>query len=260
MVVQKITRELLRPFRRLSRGHRSGASPPANAARQYPSDFTAEDIAVVEAVRPYTMTSSERVVGLVRAVEYLVRAGISGDIVECGVWRGGSMMAVAMTLMRLRQSNRMLHLFDTFEGMPPSADIDRDYTGRSASENRQTCRWSTPESWCRAGIEEVKQNLFTTGYPSELLRFVPGRVEDTIPQHAPERTSLLRLDTDWYESTRHEFEQLYPRLVPGGVLIVDDYGYWHGARRATDEYLASLRNPPLLCRIDTCGCIAVKPG
>ena len=169
-------------------------------------------------------------------------------------------MAVAMTLMRLRQPNRMLHLFDTFEGMPPSADIDRDYTGRSANENRQTCRWSTPESWCRAGIEEVTQNLFTTGYPSELLRFVPGRVEDTIPQHAPQSISLLRLDTDWYESTRHEFEHLYPRLVPGGVLIVDDYGYWQGARRATDEYLASLRNPPLLCRIDTCGCIAVKPG
>ena len=97
MVVQKITRELLRPFRRLSRGHRSSTSSPAKGARQYPSDFTAEDIAVVEAVRPYTMTSAERVVGRVRAVEYLVRSGISGDIVECGVWRGGSMMAVAMT-------------------------------------------------------------------------------------------------------------------------------------------------------------------
>jgi O-methyltransferase len=260
MVVQKITRELLRPFRRLSRGHRSSAQSNPSAARQYPPDFTAPEIATVKAVAPYTMTGSERVVGLVRAVEHLVRTGISGDIVECGVWRGGSMMAVALTMMRLGQPNRKLHLFDTFEGMPPSADIDRGHAGRLASENRKTSPWSTPDSWCMAGIDEVKQNLFATGYPSDLLCFVQGRVEETIPQHAPESISLLRLDTDWYESTRHEFEHLYPRLVPGGVLILDDYGFWQGARRATDEYLATVRNPPLLCRIDSCGCIAVKPG
>jgi hypothetical protein len=111
--------------------------------------------------------------------------------------------------------------------------------------------------WCYSPLDEVKRNLARTGYPAERVVYVQGKVEDTIPGTLPERTALLRLDTDWYSSTRHELEHLYPGLVAGGVLVLDDYGTWQGARQATDEYFAA-RGPLLLNRIDSTGRIAVK--
>jgi O-methyltransferase len=98
------------------------------------------------------------------------------------------------------------------------------------------------------------------GYPGERLHFVAGDVAKTIPEHAPEAIALLRLDTDFYASTRHELEQLYPRLSPGGVLIIDDYGDWAGARKATDEYFATHKPQPLLIRVDVGARMGIKPG
>ena len=94
--------------------------------------------------------------------------------------------------------------------------------------------------------------------PTPGVEFVQGRVENTLPAAAPPEIAVLRLDTDWYESTRHELEHLYPRLVDGGVLIVDDYGYWQGARQAVDEYFGETGEAILLNRIDDTGRIAVK--
>jgi hypothetical protein len=99
----------------------------------------------------------------------------------------------------------------------------------------------------------------STGYPQNRVRFIKGRVEETVPGEAPEQIALLRLDTDWYESTQHELEYLFPRLAPGGVLILDDYGHWAGARKAVDDYIALHKLPLLLCRIDMSGRIAIKP-
>jgi O-methyltransferase len=106
--------------------------------------------------------------------------------------------------------------------------------------------------------EQVKEALRTSGYPEDRLHFVKGPVEQTLPAGAPEQLALLRLDTDWYESTKHELEHLYPRLTDGGVLIIDDYGHWEGARRAVDEYFEQSGKPLLLNRIDYTGRIAVK--
>jgi O-methyltransferase len=105
-------------------------------------------------------------------------------------------------------------------------------------------------------LDEVRANLFSTGYPEHLLHFVPGMVETTIPDHAPDKIAILRLDTDWYASTKHELEQLYPRLVPGGIMIIDDYGEFHGCRAAVDEYFAN--EPVLLNRIDAASRLVVK--
>jgi hypothetical protein len=99
-----------------------------------------------------------------------------------------------------------------------------------------------------------------SGYDAARLRFVKGKVEDTVPAQAPARIAILRLDTDWYESTRHELEHLDPRLSPGGVLIIDDYGHWAGCRQAVDEYFASRKLHALLNRVDYTGRIAVKPA
>jgi O-methyltransferase len=229
-------------------------------AEAMPPDFSPEAIATVKTVRAFTMTSVERLGALIGAVEYVVRAGVPGDIVECGVWKGGSMMAVALTLLRLQRADRTLHLFDTFDGMPPALDVDRDLRGDSAAAMLAAHDRDTSLVWAYAPLDEVRRNLASTRYPAPLVRCIAGRVEETIPSKAPTAISLLRLDTDWYESTKHEMEHLFPRLSPGGVLIIDDYGHWEGARKAVDEYLETAKINLLLCRIDYTGRIAIKQG
>jgi len=222
-----------------------------------PPDLDDEARTVIETVRPFTMTSPERILALRDAVRHITKHRIAGDIVECGVWRGGSMMAAALTLLECGDRRR-LHLFDTFEGMPPPAEADRDLHGTDAAELLAAEDRQTGGTWCYATLDDVRANVLATGYPEDLVHFVPGRVEETIPQHAPEQIAILRLDTDWYESTRHELEHLYPRLAVGGVLIIDDYGHWQGARRAVDEYIDTTKARLLLSRIDYTGRMAVK--
>lgn len=225
--------------------------------RGLPPDIDDDARAIIETVSPFSMTSPERLLALRDAVRHVCRHGIEGDIVECGVWRGGSMMAAALTMLECG-GRRRIHLFDTFEGMPPPAAADRDLTGVSAATLLAAEQRESGDTWAFSPLDQVRANLRSTGYPAELVRFVPGRVEETIPEAAPERIAVLRLDTDWYESTRHELEHLYPRLAVGGVLIVDDYGHWQGARRAVDEYLAASGARLLLSRIDYTGRMAVK--
>ena len=229
--------------------------------RAFPVDFDSEAIDIIAAVRPYTMTSDERIFVLIEAVRYLAKTNVEGGIVECGVWRGGSMMAVAHALAGLDRRDVDLYLFDTFEGMTEPQDVDLDYRGVSAHNEFARSRTSADASdWCRAEFGEVESNLISTGYPRDRIKLIRGKVEQTIPSQAPSKISLLRLDTDWYESTIHELVHLYPRLSSRGVLIIDDYGHWMGSRRATDEYFATLGvSPVLLNRIDYTGRVGVKP-
>ncbi len=223
-----------------------------------PVDFTQEEIDEWRAVQPFTRTGPERIQALLAATKYVVQAGVPGDIVECGVWMGGSMMVVARALRRMGDSSRNLLLFDTFEGMTDATAKDRDFRGKEASRMMARARRTANDVWAIAPLEAVRENMRSTGYPSERIHYKVGRVEDTLPRDAPEQIALLRLDTDWYESTRHEMEHLFPRLAPGGVLIVDDYGHWEGAKRAVDEYIAAHRLRILLNRIDYTARIAIK--
>ena len=223
-------------------------------------DFDANSVKLIETVEPYTMTSPERIESLRQSIQHLVRHGIEGDIIECGVWRGGSMMATALTLLQEGDVHRTLRLYDTFDGMSAAKYVDRDFLDHSAAGQLDQQDRDDPESiWCRSALSEVQQNMINTGYPAERLQFIKGKVEDTLPSNIPESIALLRLDTDWYESTRVCLEQLYPRLEPGGILIVDDYGHWKGCRKAVDEYFESHGIPLFLQRIDYTGRIAVKP-
>lgn len=218
-----------------------------------------EDGETVKFVQPYTMTSPERIRALCSATRYIEQAGIQGAIVECGVWRGGSMMAVARTLKSLGVEDRELFLFDTFEGMSEPGIHDVATTGETAKELLdRNSRTQEDLVWCYAPLEQVKLAMSLTNYPEARTHFIPGRVENTITKAAPDKIALLRLDTDWYESTRHEMEQLFPRLGRGGVLILDDYGHWQGARRAVDEYFQGHQVKILLHKIDYTGRVAVK--
>ena len=239
----------------------------ARAAEPEDPDLTGvsdADRAIVERALPYTLTGTARLAALVEAVRYCVRREVPGAFAECGVWRGGSVLAMLLTLLDLGREDRDVHLYDTFEGMtePTAADVSSldppalD-TWREARERRER-PWGELFSTEAVGETAVRATLAATGYPADRLHFVRGAVEATLPERAPERLALLRLDTDWYESTRHELEHLYPRLSDGGVLIVDDYGHWEGARRAVDEYFERHPPAPLLNRIDYTGRISVK--
>lgn len=227
-------------------------------ADQFPPDFDSATRDVCRFVRPFTMTSPERIFALRQAVQHVIQHGILGDIVECGVWKGGSMMAVARTLQESGVTDRSLCLFDTFDGMSAPTQQDVSLEGESAADLLSTSAKESSMTWAYGPIDEVKRNLLSTGYPAERMSFIRGKVEETIPQYAPDRIALLRLDTDWYESTYHELLHLYPRLSLGGVLIIDDYGHWAGAREAVDKYFAEHRLQLLLNRIDYTARICVK--
>jgi hypothetical protein len=238
--------------------HRAGFDLVRVDPRTY-SDFEPEDLRTIEAVTPFTRTGPERLHALIEAVKYVARDGIPGAIVECGVWRGGSMMAAARTLIALHAAERDLYLFDTFEGMPDPSQLDLDWSGLPASRRMASeARDNATSVWCLAALEDVQKAMGSTGYDPSRVRFVKGLVEDTLPSSAPESIALLRLDTDWYESTRHELIHLFPRLVSGGVLILDDYGHWQGARKALDEYFEEHGVKMLLNRIDYSARIGVK--
>ncbi|MET7369854.1 TylF/MycF/NovP-related O-methyltransferase [Streptomyces sp. NPDC005566] len=231
--------------------------PVAKAAPRLPADYDDEAKDIIRAVKPYTMTSPERLNAFVLATRHIVKHDIPGDIVECGVWRGGSMQACAKTLLSLGETGRDLYLFDTYEGMtPPTAeDLRRD--GRSAQELLDAQGRDRP-IWAVASLEDVQAGFESVPYPKDRIHYVQGKVEDTVPEQAPGQISILRLDTDWYASTKHELEHLYSRLVSGGVLLIDDYGYWQGSRQAVDEFLEETGARLLLLRMDE-GRIAVKP-
>lgn len=223
-----------------------------------PLDFDDELAGIVGQVRAETMTSPERIAALVQAVRYVDRYGIPGAIVECGVWRGGSSMAAALAHP---SRDRDLWLYDTYEGMSEPTEHDRDPSGRAAAESlaAESKKAESAGVWAASGIDTVRANMERTGYPPERVHYVPGKVEDTIPGAMPEQIAVLRLDTDWYESTRHELEHLAPLVAPGGVLVIDDYGHWQGARKAVDEWLAARKEPVMLTRVDYTGRVAVLP-
>jgi O-methyltransferase len=207
---------------------------------------------------PYTGSSIERMYALFKSIEYVVKGAIDGAIVECGVERGGSMMAAAHSLRHFGDETRHLYLYDTFAGMDRPTDRDVDYRGSQPLQRWQKDQRTDYNEWLYVPLERVQANMSSTGYPEEKLHFIKGRVEDTIPGIVPDRIAILRLDTDWYESTYHEMAHMFPLLAERGVLLIDDYGHWRGAREAVNQYLQESGSAILLNRLDQTGVIALK--
>jgi hypothetical protein len=220
--------------------------------KSLPADVLREKefVDILEKCQEYTMCASDKSFGLYKAVEYLSRTRTQGDFVECGVWKGGQSMLMAYALLKGRDTERRLWLYDTYAGMSEPTKYDTPaHPKEPALEKWTKHNKGDHNEWCYAPLDEVKDNVYSTKYPKEKFIFVQGKVEDTIPAHIPEKIALLRLDTDWYESTRHELEHLFPLLVKGGVLLIDDYGSWEGSRRAVDEYLQKHNVKILLSRV-----------
>lgn len=203
-----------------------------------------------KACDPYTMTPIEVQYALYQACKYIVQAGINDSFVECGVWRGGSAMIAAKTLLALKKCI-LFKLYDTYEGMTEPGKEDINYAGVSGDRLYKS-------RYLVATLDEVKRNFRSTGYPDEpIVSYIKGDIRKTIPDKH-ERISILRLDTDFYDSTKIELEKLYPCLVPGGVLIIDDVGHWQGSAKAMEEYFADKPNV-FFNRVNYSCRLAIKP-
>lgn len=197
----------------------------------------------------HTMISIERMFDIWKSIEYVVKAKIPGAIAECGVWQGGSMMLAAYALKHFGDETRQIQLFDTFEGLPePDPDIDVDSLGFNAES-----QWKP--GWAEASLEQVQANMAKTDY--ENVCYIKGKVEKTLPDDPTEQYALVRLDTDWYASTKVELETLWPKLAPGGLLLVDDFGQWLGVRKAVEEFFED--KMVFMMRSDYTGRVIQKP-
>lgn len=228
-------------------------------SKKFPEDMDREFEEIYKKCKEYTMTSIERMYALYKSVEYVVNSKIPGDFVECGVWKGGSSMVIAHSLLKMKEMDRKIYLYDTFAGMskPGQKDI-------RISDSLPVIKiWEKKErknynEWDFSPLSEVEKNMFSTGYPRNNIIFAKGKVEETIPRTIPDQIALLRLDTDWYESTCHELNCLFPLLSVNGVLIIDDYGHYAGAKEAVDKYFKKNNIPILLNRIDYTGRLGIK--
>jgi O-methyltransferase len=213
-------------------------------------------------IAPHSLTSRNGPVPLwvlFKSLEYIVRNKIPGDIAECGVWNGGSMLLAALSLIHLGDTSRRIYLYDTFAGMPRPDDVDKRWDGVPALPTWENFTTSGRQWGYGGTVEMVQEVMRASNYPQDKLIFVKGMVEDTIPGQMADRLSLLRLDTDFYKSTHHELVHLYPTLSSGGILIIDDYGFYQGSRKATDQYIAENNLKVFLNRVDDNVRLVVKP-
>jgi O-methyltransferase len=209
-----------------------------------------------------SMTSENNLATTALACKYILKNQIEGDFMECGVWRGGhSIIAASM----LRNTDKKIYMLDTFSGMtqPDERDV-RVIDGQSA-ESIFTAKRAGPDSsdWCLASLDEVKKNIKGFGLESMIERnqtiFIKGKAEDVLRDPStdlPNKISCLRLDTDWYMSTKAELEVLWPRISLGGILIIDDYSYWDGCMKAVNEYFINTKL--FLAPIDGSARVAIK--
>jgi hypothetical protein len=204
------------------------------------------------------MTSNERLFATAMACKYVIDAGIEGDFVECGVWRGGHAI-IAAAIFKHYNSSKKVWLFDTFKGMVAPTDFDIQTSNRKRANNKFISnKKENHNSWCYASIQEVRNNFIKRNL-IENIEYVEGDVCETLNSgNLPSAICILRLDTDWYESTKKELDVLYPRLSLGGCLAIDDYGHWSGARKATDEYFENNNNRPFFNYTDYTARSAIK--
>ncbi len=207
----------------------------------------------IKIVKPFTMTSEERIIALFESLEYVRINNIEGDFVECGVWKGGNILGMMEYLSYHNMVDKKVWIYDTFEGMTKPEDNDIDFNNTKANDIIDSIR-------CHSSLDEVKINLSSSSLPNDRLVYVIGDICETLnyEKNIPNKISILRLDTDWYKSTKKEMEILYPKLINDGVLIVDDYGHWKGSKKAVDDYIIDQKLNLKIEKIDYTGIKIIK--
>ena len=225
------------------------------------ADISEKSKKIYSEISPYTLITLERTDAIITSIDYLCANNIPGDIVECGIWKGGSICAAIKALVLNNSFERKIYLFDAF-------DVDVMFSSKSEIPEDKSFDGKTCEELLNEGglakenysyqLQGVIDLLKTTGYPMENIIFKIGLVENTLPCNEIEKIALLRLDTDWYDSTKHELIHLFPKITKNGVLLIDDYGYWQGCRKAVDDYIKDHSLSILLHRTDHTGRSAIK--
>lgn len=247
-LVKKINRVLNKIGIDIIPYHKGSSSPPI--------EFDEKDNFIINFVteRNLSMGSKQRCWSTLMACKYVIECGIPGDFVECGVWRGGQALIAAYVFKNYGNEKRGVRLFDTFAGMTKPDEIDyKNFSEKNDvidTFNKNQRR--NHNEWCYASLSEVKSYFSELNLLDSNIIFVEGDVLNTLsqPTNLPPMISVLRLDTDWYETTRLELETLYPNLENNGVLIIDDYGSWQGAKKAVDEYFLTHKPRPYFQVID----------
>jgi hypothetical protein len=208
-----------------------------------------------------TMCCREHLIFLQNIIDYINDNDILGSIVECGVWKGGCSMYM-MICQKKYGMNRDFYLYDTFDGMTfPNKDKDEEeafdvYNSvNNSTYKRDYDKWHNENKWAFAPIEMVKNNINLTKYDETKITYVKGDVCETLNKTVPSEISILRLDTDFYDSTKKELDVLFPKVTKNGFIIIDDYYSWQGSRLATDEFINENKDKILFidtCDIDTC--------
>ena len=204
---------------------------------------TNQDV-IIKIVKPNTMVSRGRIYDLDRLVNETIELNIDGDYVECGVYRGG-LSALMLDKILSHQLDKKLWIYDTFQGMSEPTEVDISTKNENAVEAFNTLKNEKTgcADWCKATIDIVQStlNLVSKNYPN-YCKLIQGKVEDTllVVDNIPKKISLMRLDTDWYESTKIELDTFYNLLSIGGIIIIDDYKYWQGQKLAVDEFFQAI--------------------
>tara|TARA_B100000579_G_C22762538_1_gene819706 strand:- start:79 stop:834 length:756 start_codon:yes stop_codon:yes gene_type:complete len=230
-----------------------------NKSKNLPPEISDEEKKIIELSDGYSMTGTIRMWSFLQSIKHVINNKIDGDIVECGVWKGGNLI-LAQKYLDLRGIKKNIYGFDTFSGMTEPEKIDVDYRNISASDMYllHKKKDKNQNAWAFCSLDDVKKNLNETVKKNNII-LVEGRVEKTLleKKNLPNKISVLRLDTDWYSSTKVELENLYPRLVSGGFLIIDDYGHFKGCKKAVDEYFKN--DVPFLHHVDYTCRLIIKP-
>ena len=217
-----------------------------------PIEINNEEIKIINQCKKYSMGGELRMSVLINLVKLINQKKIKGDFVECGVWRGGNIILFQKLIEYFSIKNKIIYGYDTFEGMTPPSKFDIYQNKKTAKflmskEKKNHNLEHTIHAIC--SLDQVKKHI-NDATKINNIKLIKGDVVKTlkINQNLPKKISILRLDTDFYDSTKIELEILYPRIQTGGVLIIDDYGEWKGSKKAVDEYFKN--NMPFLHIID----------
>ena len=213
---------------------------------------------LIDTAKRFSMTSKIRMLALCRAFKHINENNIDGDFVECGVWKGGNLILLQNLMHEFKNLERKIIGFDTFEGMTEPSQFDVNLKNQAAikllNQEKKIENDVKENNWCFSSYDSVLKN-FKDNTRSNNLVLIKGDVKETLNEdkNLPKKISILRLDTDFYESTKIELEKLYPLLSKNGILIIDDYGHWQGAKKAVDEYFSKTNYKPFLNIVDyTC--------
>ena len=223
------------------------------------AEISNDELKMIKEITNLSMSTPANHWAIIQSIKHIKENNIEGELVECGVWKGGNLILFKKMLQKF-DLEKKIFAFDTFEGMPKPGKEDFDLKDINA-ENIYKNYKKKDLKWCYSNLDEVEKNVSDhfNDYKKS-FNFIKGKVEETleIEKNLPQNISLLRLDTDFYESTKKELEILYPRLCKGGVLIIDDYGHWKGSKKAVDEYFSLEKNFLWLHRIDYASRLYIK--